>query len=791
MTIAMQTNTIAPKTSLFDAGWRFHRGGAQGAEKADFDDQHWRPLDLPHDWSIEDVPGTTSPFSPEAISQANGGFTMGGTGWYRKTFELPAAQKGKRIQLQFDGVYMNAEVWLNGELLGTHPYGYTSFWYDVTDKVKFGARNVLAVQVRNEGQNSRWYSGSGIYRHVWLTVQAPLHVAQWGTYLTTPAVTATAAQVKAQTQVVNQTGQTAQFTLVTSLRGPKGQPAARTESSKTIAAGETTTIDQLLSVKSPARWSVERPTLYTAITEVYQNRQLIDQVETPFGIRTMAVDAARGFQLNGQTVKLKGGCIHHDNGPLGAKAYDRAEERKIELLKASGYNAIRCSHNPPSPALLAACDRLGMLVIDEAFDSWRESKNTFDYHLYFDKWWQQDVASMVLRDRNHPSIIFWSIGNEIPERGTPAGVKTAQEITNYIRTLDATRPITAGVNGLAPDKDPYFGVLDVAGYNYAAGGDHHQTDIYAQDHVRLPQRVMFGSESYPLEAFGSWMAVQDHPYVIGDFVWTAVDYIGEASIGWLGYWQKQEFYPWNLAFCGDIDICGWKRPQSYYRDALWKENQVSLFVKPPTPSFALNPQKEDWSKWEWHDVLADWTWPGQENKPLTVEVYSSCEEVELLLNGKSLGLKPTTRATQYMATWSVPYQPGELKAVGRNGQKTVSTAVLQSAGQPSRLALKPDRSTLRADGQDLSYITVELEDKNGIRNPKSEQALTFALTGPGTIVGVGNANPRSLESYQSPKRNAWQGRAIVIVKASNQPGKLTLRATADGLPAASVSLETR
>lgn len=791
LTSAMQAQTLANKTTLFDAGWRFHRGGAQGAEKPDFNDSKWRPLDLPHDWSIEDLPGTSSPFSPEAISQANGGFTTGGTGWYRKMFDLPIAQKGKHIQLQFDGVYMNAEVWLNGELVGTHPYGYTSFWYDVTDKVKLGARNVLAVQVRNEGQNSRWYSGSGIYRHVWLTVQAPLHVAPWGTYLTTPEVTTNAAQVKAQTQVVNQSGQATQFTLVTSLRGPKGQPAVRTESKQTVAAGETATVDQLLSVKSPAKWSVDRPTLYTAVTEVYQDQKLVDQVETPFGIRTIAVDAARGFQLNGQPLKLKGGCIHHDNGPLGAKAYDRAEERKIELLKASGYNAIRCSHNPPSPALLAACDRLGMLVIDEAFDSWRESKNSFDYHLYFDQWWQQDVASMVLRDRNHPSIIFWSIGNEIPERGTPAGVKTAQEMTNYIRTLDATRPVTAGVNGLAPDKDPYFGVLDVAGYNYAAGGDHHQQDIYAQDHARLPQRVMFGSESYPLEAFGSWMEVQDHPYVIGDFVWTAVDYIGEASIGWLGYWQKQEFYPWNLAFCGDIDICGWKRPQSYYRDALWKENQVSVFVKPPTPSFALNPNKEDWSKWEWHDVLADWTWPGQENKLLTVEVYSSCEEVELLLNGKSLGRKPTTRDTKYTANWSVPYQPGELKAVGYTGKKAVSSAVLSSAGTATRLVLTPDRATLRADGQDLSYVTVELVDSKGVRHPKAENALKFELTGPGTIVGVGNANPRSLESYQSPQRNAWQGRALVIVKSTGKSGKMTLRATAAGLPAASVGLEAR
>lgn len=787
----VQAQNPPSKTTLFDAGWRFHRGGAQGAEKAGFNDATWKPVDLPHDWSIEDLPGTASPFNPDAISQANGGFTTGGTGWYRKTFVLPATQKGQRIQLQFDGVYMNAEVWVNGQSMGPHPYGYTSFWYDVTDKVKFGSPNLVAVEVKNEGQNSRWYSGSGIYRHVWLTVQGPVHIAQWGTFLSAPQITAASAQVQAETEVVNQSSQAAQFTLLTRLRSPQGQEVARTETKQTVTAGATATVQQTLAVQTPERWSVDKPALYTAVTEVYQGKQLLDQAETRFGIRTISFDTQNGFRLNGQTMKLKGGCFHHDNGPLGSKAYDRAEERKIELLKASGYNAIRCSHNPPSPALLAACDRLGMLVIDEAFDQWREPKNPYDYNLYFDKWWQTDVASMVRRDRNHPSIILWSLGNEIPERSKPEGAKTARQLADFIRTLDTSRPITAAVNGLAPDKDPFFATLDVAGYNYAAGGDHHQQDVYAQDHARVPNRVMYGAETYPLEAFDSWMKTLDHPYVVGDFVWTAVDYIGEASIGWLGYWQYQSFYPWNLAFCGDIDICGWKRPQSFYRDALWKENQVSLFVKPPTPSFPTNPNKEEWSKWEWRDVVADWNWPGQENKPLTVEVYSSCEQVELLLNGKSLGTKPTNRSTQFTATWTVPYQAGELKAIGRKGTKQVGSAELRTATQPTRLTLAADRTTIKADGQDLSYITVELTDSKGVRNPKAENVLKFQLTGPGTIIGVGNANPISTESYQRPQRNAWQGRALVVVKSSEQAGKLTLRATAEGLPAAEVTIEAR
>ena len=352
-----------------------------------------------------------------------------------------------------------------------------------------------------------------------------------------------------------------------------------------------------------------------------------------------------GFQLNGKTVKLKGGCFHNDNGPLGSKAYDRAEERKVELLKASGYNAIRCSHNPPSPAFLAACDRLGMLVMDEAFDCWRYGKNAYDYHLYFNDWWKRDIESMVTRDENHPSIIMWSLGNEIPENGTPEGAKTAGELAAYIKTLDTTRAITSAVNGLNPNKDPYFAALDVGGYNYAVGGDSGKKSVYEEDHVRIPARVMAGTESYPLEAFGSWMEVVDHPYVIGDFVWTAWDYIGEASIGWLGYQQGASFYPWNLAFCGDIDICGWKRPQSYYRGMHFgKTDQLSMFVTPPKPSFAVNPFIEPWSKWNWVDAVADWNWRGYENKLITVNVYSSCQEVELFLNNKSLGKKMTDRS---------------------------------------------------------------------------------------------------------------------------------------------------
>jgi beta-galactosidase len=419
--------------------------------------------------------------------------------------------------------------------------------------------------------------------------------------------------------------------------------------------------------------------------------------------------------------------------------------------------------------------------MDETFDMWSEQKNPDDYHLYFDKWWQKDVESMVYRDRNHPSVIMWSIGNEIPNRHKPEVVKTAKMLADFIRSIEPTRPVTSAVNDLKPDKDPYFATLDVAGYNYAAGGDHGQTSLYASDHERVPQRIMAGTESYPLEAFGAWMEVIDHPYVIGDFVWTAFDYIGEASIGWRGYWQEQNFYPWNLAFCGDIDMCGWKRPQSYYRDALWKENQLSVFVTPPQPSFPLNPERQSWSKWHWFDAQASWNWKGYEGKPLEVNVYSSCEQVELFLNGKSLGKKQTGRSSKFMATWQVPYEQGALKAVGYKGKKTVTSSQLNTAGEVARITMTADRQTIKANNQDLSYITVELTDADAILNPVAENLIRFDLEGPGTIVAVGNANPVSTESFQGNERKAWHGKCLVIIKSGKQQGEIILKATSASL----------
>lgn len=766
--------------TLFDFDWRFHRGGAQWAEMPSFNDAEWRKVDLPHDWSIEDIPGTSSPFDRDAVGQVSTGFTVGGTGWYRKRFTLPPMLKDKHLYIQFDGVYMNTDVWLNGVHLGTHPYGYTSFWFDIAPYVEKEKENVLSVQVKNEGQNSRWYSGSGIYRHVWLIGVEPVHVHQWGTYITTPEVSASSAQVKIETRVRNTTWQPATVTLVTTFLSAGGQEVARVQSQSEVPADTTADIAQQARIPSPDRWSPESPSMYYAVSQVRVGGKVADEVRTSFGIRQLSFDPENGFELNGHPMELKGGCVHHDNGPLGARAYDRAEERRVELLKASGFNAIRCAHNPPSPAFLDACDRLGMLVIDEAFDMWVNPNNPFDYHLYFEKWWHRDVQNMLMRDRNHPSIIMWSIGNEIKGMETPQVVKVANRLARYVHDVEPTRPVTAAVNGVNENKDPFFAALDVAGYNYSR-------DHYASDHKRKPERIMFCTESFPLEAYAYWMGAKDNAWVIGDFVWTSFDYIGEASIGWRGYMQKKNFYPWTLAYCGDIDICGDKRPQSYYRDVLWKDTpQLSIFVKPPRPSFPPNPERETWSKWHWHDVVADWNWKGYEHTPLEVNIYSSCESVELFLNGKSLGKKPTGNANEFVATWQVPYEPGDLKAVGYVGRKKVNTAQLRSAGAASQITMTADRTVLKADGQSLSYITVELSDDDGVRNPKAEDLIHFGISGPGQIVAVANANPMSTESFQGNTRKAWRGKCLVIVQSDRKAGEVIVKADVAGMKGSNV-----
>ena len=736
----------------------------------------------------EQMPHTRSgPFDTKAANGPSIGYTLCGTGWYRARFTLPAAHTNERVRIQFDGVYMNAVVWINGKLLGNHPYGYTSFGYDLTPHLRLGGENVIAVEVKNEGANSRWYSGSGIYRHVRLIRTGDVHIPIWGTYITTKDTSGRNAVVRVRTQVVNTSGSRAAVRVRTKILAADGRVVSSGEAAQNINTAGTNEFDQQFTVTDPARWSVDTPNLYTAVSEVMVNDRVVDAVTERFGIRTISFDAKEGFTLNGQRMLLKGSCMHHDNGPLGAAAYDDAEYRRVRLTKAAGFNAIRCSHNPPSKAFLDACDELGVLVIDEAFDCWKGGKNGNDYARYFEEWWSRDMDAMLLRDRNHPSIIMWSIGNEIPGNDSSPVAATARMLAERVRQLDPTRPVTSAVQGVNPKKDDFFAALDVAGYNYAFKwneGHQYVTNAYVDDHQRHPARVIVGTESFASQAFEYWMAAVDHPWVIGDFVWTGWDYLGESSIGWIGFG-----YPvyWPVAYCGDIDITGLRRPQSYYRGALFGNDAVAAFVRRPDPLFS-HTRRYDWG---FDDVQASWTWPGHEGTNVTVCVYSSCNEVEVVLNGKSMGRRPTTRAQQFRAEYGVAYAPGSLKVVGYKNGKAVAEWTLETAGKPAALRLRPERTVMPADAKSLAFVPFEVVDAAGRVHPDADNLVHFKVDGPCVLAAVGNGDPSSLESFQQPQRKAWQGCGLVIIKSTRKAGRIRVTATSEGLAPATAIIETK
>jgi len=519
----LELDPQSPRTCLrLNDGWRFHRGDAPGASGPALDDSEWRTVSLPHDWSIEDLPldepttgERSGPFDSSAEGGGAVGYPVGGVGWYRLNFALDPAWQGKQISILFDGVYMCAEVWLNGVRLGEQPYGYTPFGFDLTPHLLFDGPNVLAVKADTSGKTSRWYCGSGIYRHVWLTATEPLRVAQWGVFVTTPEVSAERALVRVETKLGNAGGDAA-FVLVSKVVNAAGETVASVASELSLAAGVAETFQQEVEVASPDLWSCDCPAMYTVVSTITVGGKVVDEVRTPFGLRTIAMSPETGLLLNGTPLELRGGDVHHDNGPLGACTYDRAEERRVELLKAHGFNAIRTSHNPPSPAFLDACDRLGMLVMDESFDCWQKRKNPQDYHRFFDEWWQRDVAAMVLRDRNHPCVFAWSIGNEVveQEKGDTHGARLAAMQASYIRALDPTRAVAIGAHpGTDPWEklDPLFAELDLCGYNY-------KWERYVPDHERVPMRVIAGTETFPKAIFETLMATCYHLWVIGDFV---------------------------------------------------------------------------------------------------------------------------------------------------------------------------------------------------------------------------------------------------------------------------------
>jgi beta-galactosidase len=754
--------------------------------KREFDDSGWRCLDLPHDWSIE------LPRDPKSPGGTEGGFFIDGVGWYRKRFSVPQSWQGKRVAVMFEGVFKNAEVYVNDRYVTRHPYGYTSFTVDLTPHIEVGKESALVLRVDNSApKHSRWYSGSGIYRHVWLLVRDPVHIADGGIYVTTPEVSAATALVRFETTVANESATPRPVTVRWTVLGPAGEECGVGEMAAEIAAGASSTFTGEQRVAAPRLWSPEHPWLYQLQVEVRAGEEVVDAESIAFGIRGIRFSAAEGFVLNGQPIKMRGGCVHHDCGPLGSMSVDRAEERKVEVLKASGFNAVRCAHNPPSPAFLDACDRLGMLVIDEAFDGWRERSTPNDYHLVFDDWWQRDLDSMVYRDRNHPCIVMWSIGNEVTERGLPWGPELARRLAGRVRSIDPTRPVTSAVNNLPEweKTEAFFAELDVCGYNYLVRR-------YEEDHQRHPERIMVATETFASKALEYWRAVERLPYVIGDFVWTSMDYLGESGIG--GTWFEGDTgpgwttwlpgWPWHQAYCGDIDICGWKRPQSHYRDIVWGAlDKLYIGVHAPLPEG----KKVVRLDWGWPDVQASWTWPGLEGRELQVDVYSGCDEVELVLNGTSLGRKAMTEDDRLIATFPVAYAAGELKAVGYRAGAKVAEHTLVTAGPAQGLRLTADRNPIWADPNDLAYVTVEAVDGEGRVVPTAGQIIYFTASGPGHIAAVGSNNPRHTEAYRGNRHRLFRGRCLVVVRPSEQAGDIEVRAQADGLAIAEVMIETR
>lgn len=755
-------------------------------------------VDLPHDFSI------TQERNPNTLSGASNGFFPGCVANYEKNIFVPKDWEGKKIAIEFEGVYMNSSVRFNNQVVGKRPYGYTSFQCDLTPYILYDKENIIRVTVNNGAlPNTRWYSGSGIYRHVWLMVGESVHIVPWGIFATTPVVSPERSVVKINTILENSGRLEENVTIRTKILTACGCEAASGEAELKISSVSTAEVVQELNISPANLWSVDNPYLYTLKSEVLKDGVIIDSSETKIGIRSIAFDVEKGFQLNGITMKLKGGCVHHDCGLLGAAAYDRAEERKVELLKNSGFNAVRCAHNPPSPAFLDACDRLGMLVIDEAFDCWREGKNPNDYGSYFEEWWERDMASMVLRDRNHPSIIMWSTGNEIPERdGHSEGYAYSRKLADFVRNLDNTRAITNAINGIhpdpivsglalnvtsIPDNYDYWGELsakfaeplDVVGYNYLL-------KRYESDGKKYPERIICGTETFPKEAFDYWNAVEALPYVIGDFVWTSLDYLGEAGIGHVWYNGEKKFlgeYPWHQAFCGDIDICGFKRPQSFYRDCVWGISKTPYIAVYKPQNYGKTP---DISAWGWPDVVSSWSWPGYEGKPTVVEVYSADSEIELFINGKSVGRKPVGKANRYTASFEVTYEVGELLAVGYDNGVEVSRTLLKTAGAPAAIRLTTDRSRLKAEFGDLSYVTVEVLDAEGNVVHNADCNIYFTSSGVGSLLAVGNGNPMSKEMYVGNQRRVHEGRAMLVVRASGEEGEITLTAAAEGIPSASI-----
>jgi beta-galactosidase len=771
--VAAPTNAPAQYriTSSFDSDWRFLKGDAADAEQPDFDDAAWRKLDVPHDWSIE------GPFDKNNPTGGAGGFLPSGVGWYRKHFTLPADDKGRRVFIDFDGVMANSDVWINGFHLGKRPYGYVSFRYDLTGHLSFGSekRNVIAVRADNSGQPaSRWYSGAGIYRHVRLVVTDPVHIEHWGTFVTTPQAGADQAMVRVQSEVVNQSNAARVLSLQVTVLDPNGRTVQTSETkTQNVPAATTATFAQDIVVKNPQRWDLEHPQLYRAVARIRDGKTTLDDETVTFGIREFRFDPDTGFWLNGRNFKLKGVCLHHDASAFGAAVPLRAWERRLEMLKQLGVNAIRTAHNPPAPEFLDLCDRMGFIVMDELFDCWTLAKNSYDYHLYFKDWSLIDTRDTVRRDRNHPSIVIYSAGNEI--RDTPKPDLAKPILTSLVATFhenDPSRPVTQGLfrpnvshdydNGLAD-------LLDVVGQNY------RENEILAA-HQQKPTRKILGTENRHESTV--WVALRDNAPYAGQFLWTGIDYLGESPR-----------WPTMSHNSGLLDLTGTTRPIGFQRQSWWSNRPMVFITRriAPTALSPTDPGYEPDLQRRQQVLFADWTPADANSHDENVEVYSNCEQVELFLNGKSFGEKARP-ADDSPRNWMVPFVPGTLKAVGKNKGRVVAAYELRTAGKSAKIVLVADRNVLTPVWDDVVYVTATVVDENGVLVPNAGDLITFKTSADGVVVAVENADNNSHEPFQASERHAYQGRCFAILKATRARGRITIEASASGLKSNSITI---
>lgn len=783
----------------FNKDWLFVKDSFPGAEAEDFSDSNWRKLDLPHDWSIE------GPFSNDNNART-GGLPVHGVGWYRKHFTIDKAHKDKQVAVEFDGAMSNAKVWLNGNYVGERPYGYIGFEFDLTPFIKYGEDNVIAVRLAPEDLSMRWYAGAGIYRNVRLKINDALHIPQWGTFVTTPEVTNERALVKIETMVKNAGELVSAAILETNILDESGVVVGTVSSQISIEKTSNNTILQEVEVLNPVRWDMNNPVLYAASSKIIVNGTVVDEFDTSFGIRTIAFDVTEGFLLNGNPVELNGVCMHHDLGPLGASVNYRAVERQMQIMQSMGVNALRTSHNPPSSEVLDVCDKLGIVVIDEAFDEWQMAKVKNGYHKHFDEWHERDLRDMIKRDRNHPSVIMWSIGNEILEQSKEDGWKLAKHLNDICHDEDNSRPTTAGFNYYpASFKNKLAYQIDVVGVNYKPA-------YYKEIREQNPDMIFYGSETSSLTssrgvydlpvngdliketnqvssydvAYGpSWAYPPDvefekqaeNPSSLGEFMWTGFDYLGEPTPyggrdnSTNGYWNAD--WPSRSSYFAPVDLAGFPKDRFYLYQSQWTTAPMV-------------------------HVLPHWNWKGREGEIIPVYAYTNCEEVELFVNGKSFGKKvkgvdttvipvayngwkkgPFT--SKYRLSWDVPYTPGTIKVVAYNKGVEVASKEIHTAGSPAQIKMMADRVDIDADGNDLSFITVRVEDAEGNLCPVADNLVNFKIEGQGSLAAVGNGNAASLESFQENYRKAFNGLCLLVVKSTEKAGEIKITATSDNL----------